>query len=328
MRLRANHIILFCFTTFGALNGCSVDSVFTPDVKNSGASGSAESRRQLADKDQVEEDFADQAASEPVMTGGAFLSCELLDPQSLNASQQDFGCRLEIEGKKANINPDYQLEVNLLDENQETIPLPVLEEEFESIWHWTFSIDRQIYLSALLFINIFDPYTGLSQEYVHDLNMNDQQAVEADGELDLTALKEHSNGQGDQPRRDPRGRDKPLWRDGRKNFAETQEFTIPERILVLQGNAANRLSVIRFDNLQCTYRGGADIASPLRANDPVQIEKGLYYEFQECGSFQAGDAVSANTVVLHIDDGDNGATTEVQVSISMTNLSVTGDDDD
>jgi len=100
------------------------------------------------------------------------------------------------------------------------------------------------------------------------------------------------------------------WTDAQVDLANPMAFVLPEVIPVTQGNSGNHWITLTWrlgdSQFKCRYRGGSDQAHP---QDEAELAKATQYVFWHCSddAAQPGDVLSADSVRLHLDNGDSWA---------------------
>lgn len=116
----------------------------------------------------------DTAADEPVMVGGAHLTCVDLSSQSLTAQGKDIGCAVNDTrtGTKVDLG-SYETKWVVVDNSQSTVPVQSEMGEPTSRYHMRFKYDDETYLQHTVKVKITSSRSGVSREYLRQLAVLD-----------------------------------------------------------------------------------------------------------------------------------------------------------
>jgi hypothetical protein len=280
---------------------------FFKDNERSAPDSSETIPSQSLDRDQQADNADDgqkQAANEPVMTGGAFLNCQTTS-ESTEADDRQYGCRLEDDGEKVKAGERYTFEAQLLNTLGEILSISVNVMPTDNQWHWTFTVPLELLAEAQLNVKVTDLETNTSTQYETPLDPPATNAELTDESVRLRAEKTYN------PSR---------WSDGNATFDGAVSVTLPESIPVIDGNAGNHLTTLTLSpDINCLYRGGADVSSPLASQNQTQIDKGQFYHFESCSNGATpGTNLDTSQITLHVDNGDKSSRTRIELELPIT----------
>ena len=109
--------------------------------------------------------------------------------------------------------------------------------------------------------------------------------------------------------------------DGVITVEEGRDYTIPEYISVIYGNAGRYTAQLSFGDVVCLYKGGSSLARPLTTTNQTEIAKGQSYEFVSCSDLSGPNTQiyleSGEMIVLHVVFGDRTVPTRVRANLGL-----------
>ena len=287
-----------------AFSGCSVDKVFQDPAHTSqgtNADANLEEPSRINSSPQDDETIVMTAPiDEPIMTGGAFLSCQLVASSNAEQPGQEVGCRFEEDGTRIAPPESYEVTLTLWhqsNDSSELISSSTSNEEFD----WIFSLELDDLDEVRIGATVRDRETGLISEFRTRIE-RDSAGNETSQDLTLTAFKAYK------PKEDT---------EANHQFSTPTTVSIPSRIEVVMGNAGNHRTELFFNNIKCDYVGGASNKSPMAKMDEDDIKRGMFYHFDKCNDLSPGDNLTVTSIRMRISNGDRYAPTKVIVDIPI-----------
>ena len=236
---------------------------------------------------------------EPIMTGGAFLSCQVTTDEN-SEDMTSVGCRFEENGERIAPPESYVVTLSVWYQDTDTSELISSTSQNEN-FDWIFSIDVESLEDIRIGATVHDQVTGLISEFRAKIE-GASDPTDTVTKITLSAYKSY------------RPKDE---QEASHTFAQATAVSIPSRIEVTMGNAGSNRAELYFDTLKCEYMGGSAEKSPMSKRNEDEIRKGMYYNFEKCTTYNAGDTVTATNLQLRIHDGDRYAPTKVMVDIPI-----------
>jgi hypothetical protein len=96
--------------------------------------------------------------------------------------------------------------------------------------------------------------------------------------------------------------------------------TIPSKLVLLSGNAGNRVIYLQLGNFRCAYLGGAHVADPTHPFRANQVELGRQISWAGCGcaGIKAGDTVFVQALSVYFAPSVDGIDMEVGVDLELS----------
>ena len=145
--------INFIFSALLAVTGCSKNSGFGPDASASPATPSSENKSKV-NSDKVEKSGSDEIVNEPVMVGGAYLTCSFVDVPATDVQSSSVDCFYSMNQTKMPLRKDLQIKIYVIEGTAKSLQKVVTFNDSKSD-HFAFEVNQQATIAANLQIDVY-----------------------------------------------------------------------------------------------------------------------------------------------------------------------------